>query len=219
MHLSSNSPDHYISFKDYILGKDHPCLMAQTVFNMDKVVFNTYQQLGTLESSRAILNDLKNYIEDYDFESNDFFTFIAGFEDNPTYSEAEFEKLLWEQLQNLRSLDTEPWDPTVSSDPNSDNFSFSLFGKSFYIVGLHPNSSRMARQSPFPAIVFNLHWQFEKLREMGSYKTVRDRIRERDIQLQGNINPMLADFGQGSEAKQYSGRKVSKDWKCPFHKS
>ena len=76
----------------------------------------------------------------------------------------------------------------------------------------------MARQSPFPAIVFNLHWQFEKLREMGNYQVVRDRIRQRDEELQGTINPMMEDFGEGSEAKQYSGRKVGKEWKCPFHK-
>ena len=25
------------------------------------------------------------------------------------------------------------------------------------------------------------------------------------------------DFGNNSEAKQYSGRKVDKEWKCPFH--
>jgi uncharacterized protein len=54
------------------------------------------------------------------------------------------------------------------------------------------------------------------LREMGSYHTVRDKIRDRDTQLQGNINPMLEDFGESSEAKQYSGRKVGEEWKCPF---
>jgi len=64
---------------------------------------------------------------------------------------------------------------------------------------------------------FNLHWQFEKLREMGVYHKVRDKIRKRDTALQGNINPMLADFGDSSEAKQYSGRKVGGKWKCPFH--
>src|SRR5690606_40704217 len=102
------------------------------------------------------------------------------------------------------------------SDPENDNFSFSLGGKAFYMVGLHPNSSRKARQSPVPAIAFNLHWQFEKLREMGAYYTVRDKIRERDKDLQGSINPMLEDFGETSEARQYSGRKVGEEWKCPF---
>ena len=51
---------------------------------------------------------------------------------------------------------------------------------------------------------------------MGTYKRVRNTIRKRDKKLQGNINPMLEDFGATSEAKQYSGRKVSEKWECPF---
>jgi FPC/CPF motif-containing protein YcgG len=27
---------------------------------------------------------------------------------------------------------------------------------------------------------------------------------------------MLEDFGENSEARQYSGRKVGEEWKCPF---
>jgi FPC/CPF motif-containing protein YcgG len=34
---------------------------------------------------------------------------------------------------------------------------------------------------------------------------------------QGSINPMLKNFGEGSEASQYSGRAVSDTWACPFH--
>ncbi len=141
---------------------------------------------------------------------------MVGFKGRQDYSEEEFEKVLWQQLQYLHEEDDQPWDEAVSPDPESKNFSFSLGGKAFYIVGLHPNSSRKARQAPYPAIAFNLHWQFEKLREMNTYHTVRDKIRERDIELQGEINPMLEDFGESSEARQYSGRKVGEEWKCPF---
>ncbi|MEP6902345.1 MAG: YqcI/YcgG family protein, partial [Actinomycetota bacterium] len=30
-------------------------------------------------------------------------------------------------------------------------------------------------------------------------------------------NPNLSDFGTQSEARQYSGRAVEHEWKCPFH--
>jgi uncharacterized protein len=203
-------------FEDFIIGKDHPCLMAQTVFSMDKVDFHEYDNFGSRETAKAILADLKQYIAAYDFESNDFLTFLAAFKGKQDYSEEEFEETLWEQLQHLHEVDDADWDEAVSPDPESKNFSFSLGGKAFYIVGLHPNSSRKARQAPYPAIAFNLHWQFEKLREMNTYHTVRDKIRERDIELQGDMNPMLEDFGERSEARQYSGRKVGEEWKCPF---
>jgi FPC/CPF motif-containing protein YcgG len=143
---------------------------------------------------------------------------MAVFKDQDSFSETQFETALWKQLELLHDIDNEDWDPEVSDNPEDKNFSFSIAGKAFYIVGLHPNSSRKARQSPYPAIAFNLHWQFEKLREMGAFNTVRNKIRERDIELQGNINPMLEDFGENSEARQYSGRKVEEEWKCPFHR-
>lgn len=203
-------------FNHFILDKDHPCLMAQTVFSMDKVDFHEYDNFGSRETARAILKDLKKYIANYDFESNEFLTFLVAFRGRQNYSEEEFEQKLWEQLQHLHELDDAQWDKEVDLDPESKNFSFSLGGRAFYIVGMHPNSSRKARQAPYPAIAFNLHWQFEKLREMGTYYTVRDKIRERDTELQGGINPMLEDFGEDSEARQYSGRKVGDDWKCPF---
>lgn len=211
-----NSAQGKEDFQHFILEENHPCVMAQTVFSMDKVEFHKYSNFGTPETAQEILRDLKEYIAGYDFESNEFQTFLAAFNGQKEYSEKEFEKTLWRQLQYLHEIDDVAWDKEVSPDPENGDFSFSLGGRAFYIVGMHPNSSRKARQSPTPAIAFNLHWQFEKLREMGTYETVRDKIRERDIELQGSMNPMLEDFGERSEARQYSGRKVGEDWKCPF---
>ena len=42
------------------------------------------------------------------------------------------------------------------------------------------------------------------------------QIRERDLHLQGTVNPMVADHGQDSEARQYSGRQVGPGWAAPF---
>ena len=204
--------------RSFVLENDHPCIMAQTVFSMDQLELHSYDKFGSPNTAEKLIRDLEMYVENYDFESNDFKTFLAVFPDSPEYSEIEFEKLLWQQLQYLHKEDNQQWDQRVSEDPNSEHFSFSLCGRAFYIVGMHPGSSRKARQSPYTAIAFNLHWQFEKLREMGAYLNVRDKIRERDEQLQGSINPMLQDFGKSSEAKQYSGRAVNEKWKCPFHK-
>jgi len=205
-----------LAFKDFVVTKDHPCMMAQTVFGQDHLDLHTYEDFPSRKTAQKIYTDLKKYIENYDFESNEFYTFLAVFKDSKSFSETSFETALWKQLEFLHNIDDFAWDPNVSSNPEDKEFSFSIAGKAFYMVGMHPNSSRKARQSPYPAIAFNLHWQFEKLREMGAFNTVRDKIRERDIALQGNINPMLENFGENSEARQYSGRKVGEEWKCPF---
>lgn len=215
--MMKNENKNFQLLKEWIVKDNHPCIMAQTVFKMDMVDYHEYAGFGSKSAIEIILSDLEKYIASYDFSSNDFFTFIASFpNETEEFSEKEFEKLLWRQLQYLHDADDFDWDPEVNSNPEDENFSFSIKGRAFYVVGLHKNSSRKARQTLHPTIVFNLHSQFEKLREMNSYHKVRDRIRKRDIKLQGDMNPMLEDFGEDSEAKQYSGRKVEQDWKCPF---
>lgn len=208
----------YQWFKEWIVDKDHPCIMAQTVFRMDHVDFHEYGGFGTRGPVEAMLADLQRYVDSYDDTRNHFYTFIAAFPDcTEPMDEREFETKLWRQLQYLHDADDRPWDEVVAPDPRDENFSFSLKGRAFYVVGLHSGSSRLARQTPFPALAFNLHRQFEKLREMKRYRMVQSRIRRRDKKLQGSVNPELEDFGVYSEARQYSGRKTEANWKCPFH--
>ena len=66
-------------------------------------------------------------------------------------------------------------------------------------------------------MVFNFHEQFERLRARGKFETMKQTIRAREMTFQGSINPMLTNFGERSEASQYSGQAVSDKWPCPFH--
>jgi len=150
--------------------------------------------------------------------STEYASFIAIFERPRETSELEFEDLLWRQLRLLQEHDCtgHDWDPAVSSDPADPHFSFSFGGQALYVIGMHANSSREARRFPWPTLVFNPHEQFERLRADGKWKHMQERIRQRDLKLQGTINPMLSDFGERSEARQYSGRAVEENWRAPF---
>lgn len=203
-------------YEDWILKENHPCVMAQTVFSQNNLIIKDYGTLGKKDHSKKIYHDLTRYVESYDETTNQFQTFLAIFPESKINSEDDFEALLWKELNNINGIDTVDWDPEVSSDPASKDFSFSIAGKAFYIVGMHPKSSRFARRSPYPTIAFNLHSQFEKLRHMGAFQKVKNKIRARDKELQGNINPELEDFGDNSEARQYSGKSHGASWKCPF---
>lgn len=205
------------AYKDFILNETHPCIMAKALFKMEKYHLKVYDDMHEVSVLKDLVSDIGQYLKQYDFESNDFESFIAVFPNDHFSDEISFENSLWETLQKLHELDDCAWDESVSSDPDDPQFSFSIGGRAFYIVGLHPESSRMARQAPYTTLVFNLHWQFEKLREMGTYHAVRNTIRQNDEALQGNINPVLKDYGADTETKQYSGREVEKNWKCPFH--
>lgn len=217
----SKFPDQFRSieneYKQFILEDQHPCIMANTVFSMEDYDLKLYENFGSIKTAEQLVEDIQEYLKSYDFADNKFQSFIAVFPEAEVVSEIEFENLLWRQLQFIHEKDPQPWDHRVSNNPEDDEFSFSIGGRAFYVIGMHPKSSRIARRAPYPTLVFNLHWQFEKLREMGAYHKVRDKIRQRDIDLQGNINPVLEDFGEASEARQYSGRNVKEAWKCPFH--
>ncbi|WP_353506577.1 MULTISPECIES: YqcI/YcgG family protein [unclassified Variovorax] len=45
------------------------------------------------------------------------------------------------------------WDARVSSDPAREEFSFGVGGRAFFVVGLHPNASRLARRAPISCLV------------------------------------------------------------------
>jgi FPC/CPF motif-containing protein YcgG len=205
-------------FRAWVLDADYPCVGAKAAFNSESQEVHVYPRLP--DSTGELARDLRGFASRA--KPGDYATFIAVFREPQTSSEAEFEQQLWQQLQMLHELDASEWDRSVSSNPHDADFSFSFAGQAFYVIGVHPNSSRQARRFPCPTLVFNPHEQFEKLRTDGKWKRMQQTIRERDTQLQGSINPMLSDFGERSEAPQYSGRAVDADWeppigKCPFH--
>ncbi len=143
-------------------------------------------------------------------------SFLAAFLRPSVMDERQFERRLWRQLRLVHRADGSAWGEAVSRDPGDDHFGISVAGTAFFVVGLHPGSSRIARRAPMPVLAFNLHSQFERLRSGDRYERFRDTIRHRDLRLQGTINPMLADHGHISEARQYSGRAVPAGWRAPF---
>ncbi|MGJ8666988.1 MAG: guanitoxin biosynthesis heme-dependent pre-guanitoxin N-hydroxylase GntA [Patiriisocius sp.] len=208
----SESIEH--SIRAFILD-DHPCIMAQSLVADENLTIKDYAIMDQETTCTKLLEDIHVYLKDVNVDGNKFQTFIATFHADSFTDEISYEAALWNLLKKLNILDPIPWDASTSSDTTSNKFSFSLLGEAFYIVGMHPESSRKARSAPFPMIVFNLHSQFELLRSVGRYKRMRNIIRRRDKELQGSINPMLEDFGKNSEARQYSGRAVEDNWKCP----
>ena len=176
--------------------------------------------LGSSQGTERLWDALKAYSDNYQDPGQTPVSFIAMF-DEAGFDELGFERLMWAQLQALHELDRSrgfEWDRRVSDDPGRAEFSFSVAGRAFFVVGLHPGASRKARQTPFPCLVFNFHDQFEDLKASGKYSSMQTAIRKRDTALQGSVNPMLSRFGEASEAIQYSGRAVQDGWQCPFHK-
>jgi len=207
-------------FNAYVLGASFPCLGARAAVNSGRAHFGSYGRLGGagFQDQQLICNELASFSAAYAEPCEAPATYVALFDDD-VRSEEDFERRLWRHLQRMHACDrlTSDWARTVSSDPESSNFSFSIAGRAFFVVGLHPRASRIARRAPVPCLVFNFHDQFEQLRASGKYAKMQRLIRARDVALQGDANPVLSAFGDASEARQYSGRIVYANWRCPFH--
>ena len=166
-----------------------------------------------------IHDELLRFARAYREEPALFRSLAVVFEGPDDLDEEAFEAALWRRAQSLSDKDVwrgQEYDHAVSADPESPHFSLSFGGEAFFIVGLHPAASRPARRFSRPAMVFNLHDQFETLRAQGKYEAMREKIMVRDEAVSGSRNPMLTRHGEASEARQYSGRVVDPEWKCPF---
>jgi len=200
------------ALRNMIRGPEYPCVGAKSVVNRNTVEVAVFEAMAEPASTALLLDRLSTFVTAPSDETG-FRSFIAAFRGPVPTSEEEFEGLLWRQLDLLRVSDPSEWDPAVSNDPANPHFCFSVAGTAAFVIGMHPLASRLARRSPLPVLVFNPHAQFERLRATGGYDRVRDVVRRRDAKLQGTINPMVADHGQGSEARQYSGRVVDAGWR------
>ena len=208
------------AFRAFVSDPRFPCLGGASVVRRRTYRLHVYGALGTVRAATQHARDLHAFIHDTPAGGRTPRAFVAVFPDCLPTSEHAFEHRLWAQLQLLNERDDPAarWDPTVSDDPDDPRFSFSFAGRAFFVVGLHHLSSRLARRFRWPTLVFNPHAQFERLRAEGRYARFQAVIRERDIALQGTTNPNLSDFGERSEARQYSGRATEPGWRCPFHR-
>jgi FPC/CPF motif-containing protein YcgG len=207
----------HASLRALLHDADFPCVGAKSVVNQASYGFGLYHAMLEQGSTAGLAFDLAQYVADLPQIEGEFTSYIASFIEPKVRRPKDFESLLWRQLKALHLLDRplHDWNPEVSADVNSPQFSFSFAASAFFVVGLSPSNPRWARHFPWPTLVFNDHFQFERLREEQRFDRIRDVIRERDRNLHGSENAMLSDHGSHSEASQYAGRHVTGDWHCP----
>ena len=206
------------AFRSFVEDPQFPCLAGKGVVRASGYSSGVYGELGSRESTEALAADLTRFVHDAADDESRLHAFVAVFPSSRCADESAFELDLWNQLQRLSDHDVQSsWDASVSDEASDNDFAFSFAGRALFVVGLHPHSSRLSRQFRWPSLVFNPRRQFERLRETGRFERLRAAVREREIALQGSLNPNLADFGVQSEARQYSGRATEANWECPFH--
>ena len=205
-------------FQHFIMDEMYPCVAARAAMVHKHIACFVADHMECPKDDIMILRFLYEFVSDFRTVDTNFHSAAVIFKGPEQITEEAFDRLLWQRLQSLSRLDakTYAYDPRVNADPSAADFSFSLKEEAFFIIGLHYHSTRKARKFRYPAIIFNPHAQFEKMRRSGSYEKLKSIVRKRDARYSGSINPMLADFGEKSEVYQYSGREYGTDWTCPL---
>ncbi|CAM2011470.1 guanitoxin biosynthesis heme-dependent pre-guanitoxin N-hydroxylase GntA [Acanthopleuribacter pedis] len=202
-------------FRHMVLSPQFSCVGAKSAVKSNMYRFTLYKEMGTPETTADLARDLALFVKDQE-SLGSINTFIACFDKPYPTSEQHFEDMMWHQLQHLHDEDLIPWDQCVSQDPNDPHFSYSFFGRAFFVVGMHPAASRYARRFAYPCLVFNAHHMFQHLRDAGKFDSFQKAIRRKEFSLQKGLNPNLTDFGDASDARQYSGVHHPGDWQPPF---
>jgi FPC/CPF motif-containing protein YcgG len=171
-------------------------------------------------TTEGLARDLCAFVAEHKAMAPQFTSFMATFKDEGL-NEDEFEMALWALLARLRAIGERFYDyaPAANSNPESPDYAFSFAQEALFVVGMHPQASRGARRFGYPMLVFNPHDQFKALRDQGRWPKFQAAIRARELSLQGSLNPNLAEYGSIAEARQYSGKAVPPEWKCPFHQA
>ena len=206
------------TYKEFINQKEFPCVAAKAALSRTQVECFVANNICCPADDPSILTFLYSFVNRYRKSAELYHSAAIIFRGPLDISEEMFDQFLWQRLQSISGLDAlkYEYDPRVNNDPMSKEFSFSIMGEAFFIIGLHPGSSRPTRQFNYPTLVFNPHAQFEKLRETSKYAHLKNVVRKRDLAFSGSVNPMLDDFGNASEVFQYSGKVYDKNWECPL---
>lgn len=206
-------------FMAFVGDDDFPCVGAKSALSKRHLHCIVASDINSTWDDLRVHREVERFVRIAKADRSGFWSCVVLFEDASPLTEKQFERALWARLQSWS--DKDEWlgfdaGSDFSTDTAEPDFALSFAGEAFFAVGLHPGSSRVARQFGSPVIVLNPHWQFKELRETGRYDKMRSVILDRDEKVAGSINPMLAAHGSISEARQYSGRAVDESWKCPF---
>ena len=205
------------AFRAFILDERFSCVGAKAAVQSAGYRFGFYPGFPTSFGADGLARDLAAFVAELPFIATRYKTFVAIF-DAPVYDEGQFEQLLWKQIDALYMVDRRyyGWAERAAKDPASPGFALSIASHPFFVVGMHAGASRLSRRFAFPAMIFNSHEQFDELKASGHFSKIQRLVRQREVDLQGSINPNLAEYGAITEARQYSGRPTGDDWACPF---
>lgn len=200
------------TFRAMMLGGSHPCLGGAAAIRRGYYRLGCYGELSSRQAVEESARDLSEFLRMATESERPVSVHVAVFRGPEGLTEEEFERSLWEHLRGMRRTDVgvDGSAPKGRLDFEADP-GFVFADRNLFVVGLHPGASRKARHFPWPTLVFNALSHGDPLRDTDQYDRITEKIRARDVRLQGSLNPSIFQL----RVAQFSGREVGPDWTCP----
>ena len=116
----------------FLGDKRYPCAGAKSAMSQATIASRLATSMRCPADDAKIIESIYEFIAEWQANPQPFASLIVAFEKDGYADEKSFENAMWSLLQRLHEIDRDnfEWDPTVSSDPDSPDFSFSSRGKS-----------------------------------------------------------------------------------------
>lgn len=196
--------EHLVSvFRALLLSPAFPCLGGSGLVRSGDYCFAVYDRLGAPESIEQQTTDMRRYLSGRPADTHPFTAFVAAYLAPSTRDDEQFEALMWRQLTGMEAHPTRGCDRHIHL-VDGDDPGYVFDGREFFVVGMHPASSRFSRRYPWPLLVFNALSHAQEMQKRGKHVSMSRKILERDRELQGSDNPSL----HAPQRMQFSGRAV-----------
>ncbi|MBM7703767.1 YqcI/YcgG family protein [Metabacillus iocasae] len=212
------------SFKSDLLSESapFPCVLGVEGFKHNLLRFGFCASPYDESDMKQCALALRQYLRE--FRSLGRYTsFVMFFKPEKTKTMQQYEKMFWDTLETLHSLDEELWPDDIPLHPNDPLWEFCFGGEPIFVVCNTPaHQSRKSRRSHTFMITFQPRWVFEGISEdtkIGNSvkRIVRNRLKMYD---EVHPHPELGWYGnaQNREWKQYFLHDTNDEvtTKCPF---
>lgn len=207
--------------------KPFPCIPATMGYMLNRFCYGFVSNPQDPRASKELAQLLKDYSSIYKTIGTytSLIIFYKPLLDNEVHTSVEqYEKLFWEQLNHLSSIDEMEWPIHIPTDPMQSMWEFCFHGEQYFMYCATPaHIHRNSRHFPYFMLAITPRWVLEKFTSSPLHadkiKTkIRGRLNEYDSI---SIHPDLKTYGHDDnyEWKQYFLRDDDTTIsKCPFHK-
>ncbi|BFM49575.1 YqcI/YcgG family protein [Marinomonas sp. THO17] len=214
--------------KSRILNKDYPCIFTKSAYDHDHIMINFINDPFSeddLNRSFVAINEFITLINNTrNKQSASMKTLLLCIDCNEMGADDE-PKAVWHLLNGFLRLDSSAWPMDVPTDPENEEWAYSLLGKRAFITALTPSHKKRHSRNigSHMVLLFQLR---DGIEHVAPYNAKGDNIRElirQRIEAYDDV-PLAPDMtthgdGGNKDWTQYwlGDSMESHTGKCPLH--